>query len=394
MRLAKNKLLFLALFCNNMHVYATIIDNRYFPLYQKIFPRTLDRRSFCELDLFFSSSKDALNKHHETIGLPEIYGTFDQRILSSAIELTEKQNPLRIDLRNSTNIPWKTSGKITSEGFNLYLEKSLNDYLSLGFNTGLMHVDSRIIFNPTTQPIYLDNQRRAALNLLSLQAPQWNDTQLLDSELFIKVGKIWEYSLKTRRLDLNAQFGFIFPTSLKRDINNPASIPFGGNGHKGITGSISLDTELKDDLSFGISVLFNKRFPKSDTQRLSLLEEPYIYGAVIESARVSPGLTIGLSPYLIAQGLYDGLGAYIRYIYIHHLCDSWSINRGRKNIPANLKTVISTSQWTSEYFSFNIFYDFNQYSRASVVIDIPVDLLGARLNSKTYRVSLGCETSF
>jgi len=405
-----HQILFCTIVVNS--VFCTIIDNRYFPTFERVFSRSVGRPSRAGGDIFFMTAKHALNRSHEKFGLPEIYGCFDQVVLGRALEKLGKTNPLRADLQRAAAIPWRMEGKIQAEGFEFLLDQSLNDYFSWGFSTGFMQVNSSISFTllPAVADILklntggllrVDKDRREMFEELALEAPQWGAAQLIDSEVFLRVGKIWDYQFKTRRIDLNAQIGCLVPTGQKRDENNPASIPFSGDGHWGISGALALDFELKEDLSFGICAFTNKRFSATRERRMPILTEPRIFGAILGCARITPGFTVGFSPYLVIEGLRDGLGCYARYFYAHHLCDVWEDMRLNKSIAVHLDDVQETSRWVSEYFSFNIFYDFGKTEdeprnvpRASVVVDIPVNFLGASLSSRTYRVSVGFEVYF
>lgn len=392
---------------------AIVVDSRYFPLYDRVFSRSLGRSSRVGADLFFTTAQHARNMTgYDDLGIPELRGCFDQICVGKAIEAIGKTNPLSPQWQIASSIPWKMSGKIQSEGFGFTLKKSLGDYLGVGFSSGIMHVSSRIDFTLRANVqkefgldeggiLGLDRERRQALILLGLDAPQWSVTNMLDTDVYLRVGKIWEYQFKTRRIDVNGTVGCLIPTGQERDENNPASIPFGGDGHWGVYGVLNVDFELKEDLSLGCSAFAEKRLKKTKLRRLIVRGEPLFFGAVLGQSQVDPGYTAGFSPYLIIEEIREGLGCYAQYFYAHHMHDCWEDCREDGSVDVCLLKAQTTSNWVNEYFTFNVFYDFGKTDdiservpRLSIAIDIPTRFLGAHDVSKTYQVSLGFEVYF
>jgi|SRR3990170_6037734 len=121
---------FFILIAGTNWVFSTIIDNRYFPYFERVFSRSMDRKSRADCDLFFMTSKHAVDGGHEKFGLPEIYGCFDQIVIGNALKKIGKTNPLRDDFQKSASIPWKMDGKIQAQGFNILVDKALNDNFS------------------------------------------------------------------------------------------------------------------------------------------------------------------------------------------------------------------------------------------------------------------------
>ena len=55
----------------------------------------------------------------------------------------------------------------------------------------------------------------------------------------------------------------IIPTGVKRNIDKPASVPFGGNGYWGAYISGDAEFEVKEDWKIGLLLRMSKRFSQT-----------------------------------------------------------------------------------------------------------------------------------
>lgn len=395
-----------------MPVHATIEDNRFFPFYDRFFARSSSLPSRSGVDVFFITAKEGRGHFDDKARIPELRGCFDQITIGKAVEAIGEANPLRPDLQTVAEIPWAMEGKLQGQGFGFCYEQALSDYFSVGLSGLFFHLSSRIEFclSQSTQAklglveggaMRLDRERREAMDILGLEAPQWSVSQLGDFDLYLRIGKIWEYLLRTKRIDISLQAGALIPTGQARDESNPASIPFGGDDHWGGYVQLNTDFELKEDLKVGNFFRLSKRRAKTRHRRMPVAGEPLHFGAVCGLAEVDPGLTFSFSPYVAVEELREGLGFCARYTYVNHRSDCWTDKRNDKSVAVALAPVVASSDWVSEYFTFNLFYDFGKTEddpsyvpRLSVAFEIPGDIIGARKVSKTHRVSLGFEVMF
>jgi hypothetical protein len=226
-----------------------------------------------------------------------------------------------------------------------------------------------------------------------------------DLDLYLRFGSEWDYCFKFRHIDAGFRVGVIAPTGQERDINNPASIPFGGNKHWGFYGQLESEFELKEDLSVGFWFRAQKRLSKTQCMRMplfldkGLLNLPPEYGTIVGPAYMDSGWTVIFTPYVEIAHLRRGLGARVIYSLIAHTSDRLYDKRDRRSPRSNLSFINNRSSWGSEYVSIGAFYDFGEvrtywYPKISLYWDIPVDWLVAKRAARTNSVSLMFEMDF
>src|SRR3990167_2374560 len=298
-----------------------IIDNRYFPLYHHPSLTYKDRASKFESKVYFMTADQARDNENNEIGIPELWGKFDQIKISNALVTIGKPNPLSPQFRTQKKLIWDWTGKLSAQGIGFCFEYLLPTCWSIGLCWDFMHLQSRNklkigkditdeIGNLSEgQRIQLEQDRRKINEELGLSPGTYSRTGASDLDLYVKYSWLQEYFFKCRRLDISTTLGLLIPTGTKIEIDNPASLPFGGNGHWGLYFKSSGIFELKEDLFFGISTTFLKRLPKTDIRRMPINDEPIQYGAVVGSARVNPGFTFGLFGYIELSGFWDKIGA-------------------------------------------------------------------------------------
>ena len=399
-------------------VVAHIYDNRFFHLLRVPYSR---ERLFCDPycepeqghwgesryrnDIFVLTANDACDDDKE-IGIPEIFGRYDQRKVDKALaELNGTQPILDQPPFENTSIEWRVKGKLQGQGISFTYDQKLTDWLYAGASFSFMHMTSRERFfftqDEKVEP-QLDKIRRQFNNELGIVSTKWSHSGITDIDAYLRIGSVWNYILKCRRIDAGFSFGGILPAGEQRDIANPASVPFGGNGHYGLFWDFDAEFELKEDLKFGALVRISKRFAKTKLERMPLQNEQQLFGALVGPVRIDPGLTVVASPYLRVEGIRDGLGVYVNYTAIFHDNDTWEDARTGSRTPRpTFFEVFKHSNWASETVTLNFFYDFTKVRvpgsflpLISLSWDIPVQYFVAHDVVKTNHIALGIEFTF
>lgn len=398
-----------------------IVDNRYFPLFPKPYTRTPEKPSRFATEVFFMTADKGYGDKEEDVGLPEIWGKYDQTKLSRAMVAVGLPSPL-LDEWRGFEIKWKMEGKLQAQGVAFAYDQALGNHWSVGATWLFMRshswhefffdsIDSRINL---TQPdlIELDEIRRKMNAILGLSAPCALQSGFGDIDLYLRYGSMCEYAYKFRRMDVGLKLGLLIPTGVQRDQNNPASIPFGGNGFWGIYVQGEGEFELKEDLIAGIMLRVSKRFARDrfirmplllSTEREYVIENSALYGVLFTPIHINPGATVMFSPYLELENLRGGLGAGVRYTLVVHDSDDIKDLRpqGKKEPAVTQVTLENKTKWASDYVSLTVFYDFGKVKVdegmspvVSLTWDLPALLFKAYNISKTHKIALDLELHF
>lgn len=408
----------LLVFC--MSCVGMVVDNRYFPLFPKPYLRTQDKPSRFAVDVFFMMSDKSFSDNEDEVGLPEIWGKYNQGKLSQWMIAAGFTSPL-LDEWRAFDIKWRMDGKLQAQGISLTYDQALTERFSIGgsclfmrsnsWHDFLYEHDVSLRLNAADR-VELDEIRRRMHQEIGLSEPCARQAGFGDVDLYVRYGWLCDYSYKFRRIDAGLKFGMLIPTGCVRDQDNPASIPFGGDGFWGVYGSAEGMFELKEDLVAGLSVRISKRFAKDRIMRMPLvisnepsqkLENSALYGVVKVPVRFSPGATFMVSPYVAFENLRAGLGASARYTLIIHDYDDIEDRRaaGERDLRLPLQVLEKKTRWASDYISLTVFYDFGKVSveegmspTVGLTWDIPVALLKSYNMSKTHKVTLGLELHF
>ena len=392
---------------------AMVFDNRYFPLIQYPYISVPGRESKITGDFFVTTSSNAADDRDRSIGIVELSGPFDQAQLGYSMQLAGIPNPLS-PLLTTGELPWILAGKLQTQGFAFSYRQQLSCNLSVGLYALAMRSNSYIdfFFNEskasglttgfTESDIFaLDETRRAMLASLGLACNHVHQGGFGDLELYLRWFDRYQYCLKLRSLEYAFRMGILAPTGVKRHINKPASVPFGGNGHWGVYLSGDGEFELKEDWKVGVLLRVSKRFSKTRIERLPVHDEPQIFGVISGPVSITPGFTEIFAAYGQLEGLREGFGLRVQYTLINHNRDQWKDERADKTIPVKLKPVEERSDWASEYISLTAFYDFDKTSCdcqykpiVRVAWDVPFTLLVGHRFVHSYKVSLGLEFNF
>ncbi len=393
---------------------AMVFDNRFIPLLQR--PRlTIDgSQSEFAMKFFMTTANSAFDEHQNSIPLGQLFGKFDQVQLADGIAAFGNPNPLPSEFQGVlSRIPWSVEGKRQAQGLAFAWRQSIIKYLSTGFSWLFMRVNSRHDFKldaAAIEPsislkpgdaVLLDDNRRQLFDMVGIREGNTAQLGFGDIDWYLRVGNMWEYSYRFRRIDAGFRLGALFPTGVTREQNRPASIPFGGNGHWGVYAAVDGMFELKEDWKAGLLLRANKRFKKTRNMRMPVEKEPQIFGATVGPIEVDPGYTVIFSPYVLFENLRKGLALGLNFTLTWHSKDSFCDRRCDQTVPLKLDVVHDQSEWTSEYFTINALYDFGKMKVTRdfnpIVTfrwDVPSSLFIANRVDKAQRISIGIDFTY
>jgi len=399
----------------------TVFDNRFIPLYDRQWLLINGLPSFFATDVFFITGTKAFGANEDAVGIPEIFGPFDQGQLSNALEMLNIPTPLRTDWRGA-KIPLRTNGKIQGQGFEAAWYQNIKTFanrMEIGFGADwlFMRVNSTQQFllpnqaaekdrvdlklGPSDVP-ELDQERRQMFAVMGIVQEQAHQVGFGDIDGYVRISRLWKHVMKCRKIDVGFRLGCLFPTGVRHDINVPASIPFGGNGHWGFYGQLEGIFEVKEDIKVGFLSRLSKRLPRTQCSRMPVLNEPIIFGAEIGPLRVNPGITFNIAPFFILENLAEGLGGSVRYVLTLHAEDLMHDKRGCTSaIPVRLSQAEDFSSWASSYFTVNVFYDFGKMKTKrkfdpiiSLQWEVPSMMFAPKRVAQTHKVALGITFSY
>lgn len=397
--------------CITATMYAMVYDNRYLPLFQLPYVTLTGCNSYFTTSAFVISAGKFFERADKEIGLPEVWGTYDQAKLAYAIETTGKPNLLLPKWRND-DLPWVMQGKMQGQGMTFSFQKAIANHFILGFNTFFMRLNARTIFafdstlgntiNEAGNRQELDAIRREMNNQLGLNAGYISQAGFGDFDLYVGAYNEWEYVSKFKQIYTDFRFGLLAPMGVRQDMNLLGSIPFGGDGHWGIYVSNWSEFEVKEDWKVGFLLRVSRRFQKTQISRMPVKGEPITFGATCGLLKVDPAPTVIFAPYIAFENLREGFGARVVYTLRHHSRDYWCDARKEPNaIPVDLTEAQNQTAWNSDYFTLEAFYDFGktkiERSLEPVLYlawDVPSAMLATKRVAKTQRISLGLQLTF
>jgi len=406
----RSPLIFLLLILVGWKTHAMVFDNRYFPLIQEPYITIPDRPNHVRLDGFVTTGNQANgNRNGVFIGIPELFGTFDLGALARAFSYENLPNPLSPTL-TAADLPYTLEGKIQTQGLSFSFYHDIRYKVGFGFYIMAMQSNSSLNFlykggaNVILSPsdiAALGTSLRQMVSTLGLTCDHVHQIGFGDIDAYLRYADRWEYLFKFRSIQAGARLGVLIPTGQRKNIYQPASVPFGGNGFWGFYGAVEAEFEVREDWKAGLYVRVSKRIPQTHTERLPALQEQPLFGTIVEPVLVNPGWTGVFLPYVCWENLRQGLGLRGQYTLIAHEQDSWK-PKGQIPISAqNIEFIDKRSYWASEYVTLTGFYDFGKMKRERchepiILLSwyIPVSLLVAKQAVRSYKVSIGVEYSF
>jgi hypothetical protein len=230
----------------------------------------------------------------------------------------------------------------------------------------------------------------------------YNATGFSDIDAYARFCGSWDFKAKCRHIDAGLTAGLLVPSGLPSRIDNPASIPFGGNRHWGMYGAVNFDAEVKEDLHFGALLRISQRWGRTYDARFPQGEEQVLFGVITGRASVEPGVTIIFTPSVRFEGLRDRFGAELRYNIIHHEEDEWHDARAIKNPVSRIDRMTAVSAWDAEYATIHLYFDGQrsefstdrQLPFFSIAWDIPLRFFMAQRAAETFRIMIGIRYNF
>ena len=416
-----------------MHnISSMVFDNQFMPLIQKPYMYIAEYPYHCSCDLFFATAKEAFLSDGDEGGIPLIFGPYDQAVMAQGFVAAGFPNPLPLDFQDVSKIPWNLSGKFQVEGFGFRGLFGITKHWGIGFDWAMMRINSNIVYvlNPNNssgamtveEAIALDEARRAMFSAVGLSCGNSSNMGMGDLDLYMRFDWTRCYVYKMRTINLGLRLGALLPAGQVHDINNPASIPFGGNGFYGAYVSADGEFEVREDWKIGYLARLSKRFARrrdvrfplttpetiqvqdgntTETRTIARVWSP-LFGITTGTARIEPGLSGAFYPYFRIENMREGLGMGIQYTIMVHAQDKSSDPCVIRNAPQNeVLTGDFKSSWVMEDFSFNVFYDFgkvNSCHRFAPIVefnwDLPVSFIAAHDVPKTHKISLAIEFAF
>jgi len=396
------------------YTFSMVYDNRFFPLYKRPYSKKIGSASRFAADFFATSANEAIGRHEDIIPIPRIFGSYRQDLLGKALMLLGCENPLRDELQ-TIKLPWIIEGKIKSQGVSFLWDQAIGKYFYIGASWFVMSVHSFQEFCFDRKEAYggipserevadIYDARFAMHDLIGIKEQNAHESGISDIDFYVRVGNIWEYLFRFRRIDAGFSAGALLPAGKMRNIDIPASVPFGGNGHYGMYIAGDAEFELKEDLKLGFLARFSKRFSRTCTKRLPIAKEHLLYGALKAPVKVSPGFNVVFAPYFSWEYLRKGLGVRVGYTLSYHDEDCWKDCRSaqeKQALPAEIERIVPVTKWAQDYVNLYAFYDFGNVRENSsmepIAIlswDVPAFLFTGRRVPKMHRISLGVEVNF
>lgn len=418
-------ILLLLFFMSSLQVRAMLFDNRFFFLLRQPITR-LECQPFHFTPLIFLMTADkAFDDLGQETLIPNLNGQYNQVTVANAlVEAGVTQtNLIPPDLRSRSTILWNIDSKIEGQGIALRAYYRFFDLLEMSAGIYFIHARQGYEFSLADEQQFTIGERKELFasnqqikEALGVVPAQWDEVSPGDAYVQARIGGVWEYMAKFRRIDAGAFAGILGPLALDRDINNPASLALGGDGHFGAFGGFDAQFELKEDWVAGFEVVGLKRFQKDMVTRLPFLSEvnkdivtadgvqegniniaePINYGVVVSPTLVDPGATVYFAPYFAMERIRDGLGIRFIYYLIRHGQDRFTTQA-----QANVARAEELSSWGADIITANLTYDFGYYKEerdGSPVLSFawyaPVDFIVAKRSSRTHTISLSLEVGF
>lgn len=402
--------------------YSMIFDNRFFPLYQKPFFKFRSISSCFEspsalvVQPIATTATCSTDDFGDKAPISAFEGKFDEAIEAKALKvagiITDNDPLFRSDIIGIASIPWRFTGKLESLGVALLYEQAITKHFAVGFSAIFLRVESHREFKREKKDVIngdvrpgdereLINLRAKMTHLLGLTPPQFSQVGFGDLDLYLRFGNIWEYRARMKQIIAGLRLGMYAPTGLRRELDNPASVPFGGNGFWGAYLQLENEFELKEDLRVGFQFRLIKRFSRDFVNRFSVCSEPEIFGAGCGPMKITPGLTYVFNPYVSIEGLREGLGLRVLYTLVKHERDVFCDLRDKTKPIALLNSTEKRSSWGMEHVTVSAFYDFGKAREdrkllpvVSLAWDIPISFLVAKRSVRSNGISVLIEMDF
>jgi hypothetical protein len=400
------------------NVVYSVPDNRYIPFFMRNTYWLVEELSHFGIELFGLSGHQAWDRVGRVISIPTLAGELDLSQLSKATRILGLSDPLPSPWRG-VSIPLGITGKLEGQGIMFQWHQDLyTNIIALGAQWEFFSLDNQQFFKILTQAEDFTNRvtnlllgpgdletldlvRREYFKQFYLVKNNFHAVGFGDIDFYVQIGTRLDHECRVRSLKVAGRLGVVAPTGQSRQLDSPASIPFGGNGYWGSYVSLHASAEVREDFYIGGFVQIIKRFGDTRLHRVSIAGEPDIFGATIAPVHVNPGLTIVLSPFFLIDNLRDGFGLGVTYTWTKHRRDAWEDKRDDKSIPLNFSDISQRSKWSSSYFTLSAQYDFGAFKPIrnfepiiSIRWDLPTNVMGANQIVRSNKLAIGIDFVF
>lgn len=401
---------------------SAVIDNRFVPIFPRVYRRTECKPSVFFIAPFFMTAHEAQLQNGETGPIQGLYRPYNLSAVNASMLQVGIVNPnILTEWYSKNDLFFNNISKLRAEGFSFGYEQALGCHLSVGAYGGLLSTVSSLSYRPSDvlrrsmllcndgsfflgRELGIEKAFYSVDQLLDLKSGEVSEIGFTDFEFYLRGAVVREYLFKCRRIDVGGRIGVATATGNTINPQQPASIPFGGNGHVGLFVQQDTEIELKQDIIVGWWLQGMFRFAKWQLQRFVVGAEPLNYGVVLGDANVKPGATLAVSPYVALLDIQDGFGARAMYTYVHHWQDKimqCRLCRAPEDTQVDIGVMQSMSSWTNEYVTAELFYDLTArphhrpYApRFFAQLWIPVNIFASANVVRTWEVFLGAEFNF
>lgn len=389
---------------------------------------------YLSIQPFIMTSDKAYNKcigrdPFEPIGLYELTGNLYLRLLDDALIESSRLSKTLLKpewIAANLTLPISLKGRMETTGIGFSGSYGITDNWFIMIQSAAMHSHQILNLKPEQEnPSYPLNEsfvkdiyelhQKYSTILNSPKSQLFNETSrfnnstnlfssqtsLSDTILSLKYENAYDYWNRLKRCKWSIFGGLLLPTGHKKNQSELADINLGSNGHLGGFLGAEADIVLKEDVVINFLGKINCFASKKSFQKLSVRDEPLIYGAWKGFVDISPGLSWYFNPSLTLEGLRSGLGFKIGYSIAHHEKDKWNICKNSININIDVSRAENYSSWTQEHFILSIFYDFMRDNMDHIfepfigfVTHIPVDWFFAEQAGRTCGLSCIIETIY
>lgn len=391
---------------------ATIFDNRFIPFLQRPYINVPGRPSHATLDVFFATASKAFDSVGNEVGIPQLTGIYNQQSVAKSFVALGCPNPLPSEFQNR-KLLWNAEGKLQAQGLEFSVRKKIFDEFYAGFYAYFMRVDTTSEFfldltdnNNRSLPygdrLLLDRVRRCMNAMAGLETGDHaSQVGFGDLDVYFMWQRDWPYKYKFRHIWAQASVGGLLPTGQSRNIYEPTSIPFGGNGFWGAYVQGQGEFELKEDWKAGVFMRLSKRFSRTKRERIPLHCEPIQFSPFVSDVDINPGPTFVAMGWANFEGIHKGLGMRLLLTVRRHWEDSWDLQCCPPMCCIDQCAIEEETSWGSDYITLNVYYDFGKTkvcrSHEPIIYfawDIPSNMLETKRTLKTNKIILGVEFNF
>jgi hypothetical protein len=198
-----------------------------------------------------------------------------------------------------------------------------------------------------------------------LKIGYWSDIGFGDLDVYVGVGKQFDYCLRCSSIDLAAAVGFTFPTGKAADIDNPLAFSFGREGF-GWHVDFMTKIELRRGLAIGSTIEWNSRVNSFSFRRLPLKSEAEGWSPLKAEFGLQTGSIIRFSPYIAFQNFMDWwLDLSVGFSYLSQGASRWTdsrVNPAVKSFVTSgdaiaIQNRLEASAWSARFFNVKVAFD-------------------------------------